>query len=97
MVSERRPCQACEGYGFVVLDTLYDYDSGRLEKELGECLVCRGWGSVPLFLYAPPTTSQKANVRKLAEGAVWRLCWVGSPREKRAAEKELRRRESRGQ
>jgi hypothetical protein len=94
--NERRPCRACEGVGFVVLDASYDYKTGELVKELGECLVCKGFGSVPLFLYKPQATTRKPNLRKLDDEAVWRLCWCGSAREKHEAEKELRRREGGG-
>jgi len=94
---EQRGCYSCNGYGYVALGATEDPMTREMVQELAECWICRGWGKVPLFLYAPPTTSRKVNVRSLDDDAVWRLAWVGSAREKVEAEREVRRRQSRGQ
>lgn len=89
---ERRGCRGCQGVGFVQVDAAYDYKTGELVKDLTECYVCRGWGSVPMFLYQPAPPRGKAEIRQLDDNAVWKLCWVGSARERKESEKELRRR-----
>jgi hypothetical protein len=89
---ERRECRSCEGVGFVQVDATYDYATGELVKEMAACSVCRGWGTVPLFLYAPLSTRRKADIRRMEDNEVWRLAWVGNARERKDAEKELRQR-----
>jgi len=38
----------------VLVDAEYDYTTGELVEEVTDCFVCRGRGTVPLFLYATP-------------------------------------------
>jgi hypothetical protein len=82
----------------MVLGTTQDSATGEIVQELAECWTCKGWGKVPLFLVAPRSTRiTRATLRKLDDDAVWRLCWQGSAREQKDAEREMRRRQSRGQ
>jgi hypothetical protein len=49
-----RECRSCNGYGLVLVDAEYDPTTGELVQEVAACFVCKGEGSVPLFLYATP-------------------------------------------
>ena len=86
---EERECRSCYGCGYVLLDAQYDYTSGELVQEETPCLICKGEGRVSVYLYAKPSLRRAA-----VESVVW-LAWNGNAKERRLAEKELRRQEGR--
>ena len=51
---EQTECRSCNGFGLVLLDAEYDFESGELVQESTECPVCHGSGSVRAYLYAAP-------------------------------------------
>ncbi len=55
---EHRECRSCNGHGLVLLDADYDPTTGELVQEVAECFICKGEGSVPLFMYATPRRSR---------------------------------------
>ena len=52
---ERRECRSCNGFGLVILDAAYDFESGELTQESIECFICHGSGQISVYLYATPT------------------------------------------
>ena len=50
---EQRECRSCYGVGFVLLDAEYDAATGALTQEATTCPVCKGSGSVSVYLYGP--------------------------------------------
>jgi len=51
---ESRECRSCNGFGLVLLDAEYDFESGELTQESTECPICHGGGSVSIYLYSVP-------------------------------------------
>jgi hypothetical protein len=87
---ELRECSGCDGAGFVVVDAEYDPKSGQLVQTIEDCATCRGVGSVPLFVYAPLT---RGRARKAQTASLVWAAWNGDAKERKIAEKELRRRD----
>jgi hypothetical protein len=94
---ERRVCELCRGYGFLVVSGIYDDKTDEYVEKVGRCWVCKGWGIVPLFVVEPlSTTITKSTLRKMDDNQVWMACWLGDARERKHAELELRKRERHG-
>jgi len=49
---EQRECPGCLGRGTVVEDARYDAATGELVQAVAVCRVCKGTGSVSVYLYS---------------------------------------------
>ena len=87
MSYEMRPCRSCYGCGEVVADVEYDATTGELVQAIADCPICKGAGSVSVYVYGKP------DLRRMATEQVMWMCWHGSARERTLAEKEIARRE----
>jgi hypothetical protein len=57
-IHERRECRSCNGFGLVLLDAEYDFETGELTQESIECFICHGGGEVSVYRYATPRRRQ---------------------------------------
>ena len=51
---EVRECRSCYGSGTVLEDAEYNPETGELVQASCSCPICKGAGSVSVFLYAAP-------------------------------------------
>lgn len=55
---ETRECRSCLATGWVMVDVAYDPSTGELTEEAARCPICKGAGTVSIFLYAHARSSR---------------------------------------